>query len=61
MSFRKLFNFTQQLEDNLKKLSEMPTISAERKEELLKKLEILSIFNKRHDAVLNLERSSHRL
>jgi hypothetical protein len=61
MQFKKLFDFTEYLEGNLKKLSEMPTISAERKKELLEKLEIVRNFNKNHDRVLKPNQNIHHV
>ncbi len=59
MQFKKLFDFTEYLESNLKKLSEMPTISTERKGELLEKLEIVRNFNKNHVRGLKPNQSTH--
>ncbi len=61
MQFKKLFDFTEQLASNLKKLAEIPTISAERKEELLEKLEIVRNFHQNYCRELKSDQSTHHL
>ena len=47
MNLEKLFEFTKQLEKSLEKFIKIPNISDQKKDDILKKIELISYFNQR--------------